>query len=611
LKESVAETFRAIGWALQRVRERLRDVFACSLAFEILNLAVLSPLAAAGFRMMMQRWGRASVGNFEIAVFLLSLPGLVALIGIGSLIVATHFLEVAGLMRLLADRRLHWWSAFRSATGLFYRVLMLGLRQVATYLLLAVPFLAAIGIVYLLLWAGQDLNGLIILRPREFWIGGGLAAAIAGIYGLLAARQFLRWLFAIPVLLFESSQSSLAALQRSTELTRGRLPMLAVAIAAGAVIQVCFAGLVVAVAKIIAESILVRIGSSLTTALPVTAVLLLANAVVLTGLSMIGWASFSALLLGLYRQAAGEVLVAREEVPPEERPWGIPLRWLVVTGLVTLSIGGVIVCGGLLSKLELGETVQITAHRAGALRGPENSVAAIRQAIADRADWAEIDVQRTADDQLVVMHDIDLARIGGGKRRVDQATLEEIQSLDIGSPFGPQFAGEKVPTFEEILAAAGRDLRLNVELKPHGRSDVGPLTERVVAAIQKAGMVDRCRICSQSYESLQRARELEPRLQIGFIAAVAVGDLARLDVDFLMVSADRAKRLLIDRAALQDMEVHAWTVNSANLVAPLIDEGVANIITDDPVLIRQRLNEVLSLSPVNRLLLRARHELMD
>ncbi|WP_197453637.1 glycerophosphodiester phosphodiesterase family protein [Caulifigura coniformis] len=610
MKASLAGISDAISWALHGVRERLRDVFVCSLAFEILNLAVLAPLAAAGFRLLMQRWGRASVGNFEIALFLLSPPGLAALVGIGSLIVATHFLEVAGLMRLLADRRLHWWSAFGSAAGLFYRIVQLGLRQVAVYLLLAVPFLAAIGIVYLSLWSGRDLNGLIILRPAEFWIGAGLGAAIAGIYVLLAARQFLRWLFAIPVLLFESSQSSRAALQRSTELTRGRLPVLAAAIASWGFIQVCSAGLVVALAKIVAEWILGRIGNSLTVALPVTAVLLLANAAVLMALSMFGWATFSALVLGLYRQAAGEVLIAREAILPEELPSRIPLRWVAVTGLVALCVGGLIVSGGLLGQLQLGEAVQITAHRAGALRGPENSVAAVRQAIADRADWAEIDVQRTADDKLVVMHDIDLARIGGGKRRVDQATLAEIQSLDIGSPFGPQFAGEKVPTFAEVLAAAGRELRLNVELKPHGRGDVGPLTERVVAAIQNAGLVDRCRICSQSYESLQRALELEPRLQVGFIAAVAVGDLARLDVDFLMVGADRAKRALIDRAALQEMEVHAWTVNSADQVAPLIDEGVANIITDDPVLIRQRLNEVQALSPVNRLLLRARHELM-
>jgi glycerophosphoryl diester phosphodiesterase len=103
---------------------------------------------------------------------------------------------------------------------------------------------------------------------------------------------------------------------------------------------------------------------------------------------------------------------------------------------------------------------------------------------------------------------------------------------------------------------------------------------------------------------------MEPRIPIGFIAAVAVGDLTKLDVDFLMVSVDRAQRTLVDRAALRNIAVHAWTVNDAGLVARLVDDGVANIITDDPPLIRARLEELQALSPTERLLVRTRRELM-
>jgi glycerophosphoryl diester phosphodiesterase len=559
---------------------------------------------------MIERWGRASVGNFEIASFMLSPPGMMALVGGGSVVIATHYLELAGLIRLLADRRLPWWLAFGRATGLFGRLIVLGLRQVAVYLLLAVPFLSAIGVVYAMLWSGRDLNGLIILKPTEFWVGAGLAAVFVVIYAVLAFRLFLRWIFAVPILLFESPQSPREALERSAEMARGRSLSVGGTIVTCVAIQTLSAAIVVALSKFAADWILSGLGDSLSVALPVTAMLLLLNAVVLMGLSMIGVATLAALLLGLYRQAAGEALIFKEEIPSGEFPKRLRRKWLVLAGLMAMGVSGVVVAGGLLNGLEIDERVEITAHRAGALRGPENSVAAIRQAIADQADWAEVDVQRTADDQLVVMHDIDLARIGGGNRRVDQVTLAEIQTLDIGSQFGPQFAGEKVPTFEELLAAAGDHLRLNVELKPHGKDDEGPLTERTIAAIQTAGLVSRCRICSQSYASLQRSREIEPRLPVGFIAGASVGDLAGLDVDFLMVSANQAKRALVDRAAIQGIEVHAWTVNTADLVAPLIDEGVANIITDNPVLVRARLDEVQALSPASRLLLRARHELI-
>ncbi len=599
-----------IRWALERVRQRPRAILTCSLAFKVLNLTLLTPLAVSGVRWMMQRWGRASVGNFEIAAFLLSLPGLAALVLAGSLVFATQYLESAALLRLLADRQLPWWHALGGAAGRFHRLLLLGLRQFGVYLLLALPFLLTIGIVYRLLWAGRDLNGLIVLKPPVFWMGAGLAAAIAAVYVALALRLFLRWLFAVPIVLFEPPLAPRVALRRSTELTRGRLRRLAGALVAWAALQSLLSLVVAALMKVVSESVLAYAGASLATALPVTAVLLLLNSVVFMLVSIFGSATFAALVLGLYRQAAGTESLSEDEIHAGVRSAVLPPRWLVPAALLAFGVIAVVVSVRLLSRLQLEDPVEITAHRAGALRAPENTVAAIRQAIADGADWAEIDVQRTADDELVVLHDIDLARIGGGNRRVDQVTLAEIQALDVGKLFGPQFAGEQVPTFDAILAAAGDTLRLNVELKPHGADDAAPLTERTVAAIQRAGLVERCRICSQSYESLQLARRLEPRMEVGFIAAVAVGDLAQLDVDFLMVSADRAQRKLVDRAAARNIAVHAWTVNDPARVPPLVDHGVANIITDDPVSIRARLDEVRALSPTERLLLRVRNELV-
>lgn len=597
-------------WSMWQFRQRLRDVVACSLGFNLLNLFVLAPLVAGVIRLMLERWGRASVGNFEIATFLLSLPGLTAVVVAGGLFIAIHFLEFAALVRLLADRQLHWWSALGGATGLFHRLVELGVRQVAVYLLLAAPFLAGIGIVYALMWAGRDLNGLIILRPPVFWIGGGLAAAIGLVYAGLAARLFLRWIFAVPILLFERGVAPGAALTRSVQLAHGRLWHVAITLVLWFMVQSLLAAALAFTFKEISELVLNRSENSLAVALPVTATLLVLNTAVLTFGAVFSAATFAAVVLAMYRRAVGSAFPAEHELEHVEPRRAISSRWLLPAGLIGVGLMMFVLSGWLVSQLKITDPVEITAHRAGALRAPENTVAAIRQAIVDKADWAEIDVQRTADDRLVVMHDIDLARIGGGNRRVDGVTLAEIQALDVGSSFGPQFAGEKVPTFEDVLEAAGDKLRLNVELKPHNAADAGPLAERTVTAIQQAGRVERCRICSQSYEAIQKARQLEPRMPIGFIAGASVGDLAKLDVDYLMVSVSGAKRALIDRAALKNIAVHAWTVNDAGLVARLVDDGVANIITDDAPLIRARLDEVQALSPTERLLLRARRELM-
>jgi glycerophosphoryl diester phosphodiesterase len=231
----------------------------------------------------------------------------------------------------------------------------------------------------------------------------------------------------------------------------------------------------------------------------------------------------------------------------------------------------------------------------------------LERAIADKADWVEIDVQLTADQKLVVLHDIDLLRFGGGSRRVDQATLAEIQALDVGSRFSPEFAGERMPTLREFLDAAKNRVRLNIELKPHSPADALELARRVIAELRETRMLPHCRLCSQSFESLQLARQLEPELEVGFVVATSIGDPTRLNVNFLMVKSSLATRQLVDRGATRGIKIHAWTVKDLELVAPLLDNGVANIITDDPAGIRARLDEIRALSTPERLLLRARH----
>jgi len=270
-----------------------------------------------------------------------------------------------------------------------------------------------------------------------------------------------------------------------------------------------------------------------------------------------------------------------------------------------------LVCFALLARVRLEERLEITAHRGGAAVAPENTVAAIRQEIAAQADWAEIDVQRTADGAIVVLHDSDLLRVGRLPQRVSESTLSQIKSLDVGSRFGEKFRGERVPTLDELIAAAGRGIRLNIELKPNGREDVAPLVYAVLESVKRAGITDRCRLCSQSYDSLQLARQLEPGVHVGFIAGAQLGDLSKLDVNFLMVSQRLATRKLADAAGARGMEIHAWTINDPQLLIPLLDRGVANIITDDPAAMRRRLEEVQQLSPAERLLLRARNLLAD
>ena len=151
------------------------SALALSLAFKAVGFVVLAPFGAAVLKFCLNLWGRASVGNFELVAFFTSPAGILALLAAGSLGLASLYLELGGLIRLLADDRLHWWHAFGNSARTLLQLVRLGLVQVAIFLALAVPFLLLVALVYVRLWHGTVLNALIILKPPRFWWGGALA----------------------------------------------------------------------------------------------------------------------------------------------------------------------------------------------------------------------------------------------------------------------------------------------------------------------------------------------------------------------------------------------------------------------------------------------------
>src|SRR5687767_2479124 len=100
-----------------------------------------------------------------------------------------------------------------------------------------------------------------------------------------------------------------------------------------------------------------------------------------------------------------------------------------------------------------GELRQVdnVAHRGASGYAPENTIAAFDKGVEMKADYIEIDVQRSKDGELVIIHDTKVDRTTDGTGNVKDLTFEQIRSLDAGSWKGEQFKGEKIPTFDEIL----------------------------------------------------------------------------------------------------------------------------------------------------------------
>lgn len=264
-------------------------------------------------------------------------------------------------------------------------------------------------------------------------------------------------------------------------------------------------------------------------------------------------------------------------------------RILAVTG----AVAGVsllflldMVCNGFpLDSSVLTET-EITAHRGSSKRAPENTLAALETAIDEMADYAEIDVQTTSDGVVVVCHDLNLKRLAGVNRRLGSMTYGEVRDLDVGSRFGADFAGERIPTLEEALDDCKGRIKLNIELKNIG--DRTDLPEQVVEMIRDREMQEQCVITSVKLDYLVRVKEADPDLHTGYILPAAYGRYYDNDAfDFISLRSSFVTLGLVENAHEKGKAVHVWTVNKKSEIEQMKVLGVDNIITDYPALARE------------------------
>lgn len=237
-------------------------------------------------------------------------------------------------------------------------------------------------------------------------------------------------------------------------------------------------------------------------------------------------------------------------------------------------------------KVAIFHETKITAHRGSSMDAPENTMAAFSRAIDDMADYIELDVQMTADGQLVVMHDSNAYRTSGVDANISDMTLQEVKQLDVGSYFGAEFAGEKVPTLREVLVFAHGRTMLNIEIKSqNGNTEIA---DKVVQLIKAYDAQDECVITSFNYDILKRVKELEPSIQVGYILSAAYGNFYSMsDVDFFSMNASFLSKRTVDAIHNSGKQVHVWTVNNETSIKNLTNKGVDNIITDEPVLARE------------------------
>lgn len=245
-----------------------------------------------------------------------------------------------------------------------------------------------------------------------------------------------------------------------------------------------------------------------------------------------------------------------------------------------------LVQNGLTLSDEILTEIQITAHRGSSRTAPENTMSALHAAIEELADYGEIDVQLSSDGTVVLAHDASLQRVAGINRGVGTMTYEELQTLDVGSWFSTEYAGERIPTLEEVMTECKGRLNLNIELKNIGKNK--ELAQKVVELIQVHEMEAQCVVTSTNLNYLKEVREVNPQLRTGYIISAAYGNFYSSDaIDFISIRSSFVNEELVKNVHAQGKGVHAWTVNSKSEMERLRYLGVDNLITDYPVLARE------------------------
>jgi len=230
---------------------------------------------------------------------------------------------------------------------------------------------------------------------------------------------------------------------------------------------------------------------------------------------------------------------------------------------------------------------RVIGHRGACARAPENTLASIRRAALDGAAMVEVDVKLTAEGRPVLFHDDRLDRTTDGHGPVASATLDMLGALDAGAWFGPEFAGEPIPTLEEAVETIlGLGLGVNLEIKPcRGREAE---TARVVAQVA-ADMwpTDRAPpvLSSFSRESLAVARDMAPALPRALIADTLPGDWKEAALILGLKAVHLGPKVTAADVAAVTAGGHAvavWTINNVTRAASLLAQGVQAVFTDDP-----------------------------
>ena len=574
-----------------------------------LGIVALFPLTGLIGSFFLRLSGNSALADQDILLFAITPIGLASVVVLAALFVFIIAFEQASLMAIgisiQQGRTTTVLSCLSYSIAKAPLILAFAMRLVLRLLVLIVPFLAGAAAVAWHLLTEFDINFYLSTQPSEFWLAAFLIGLIMLTMVTLVARKAIQWAIALPLVLF-SDEPPNSCFRQSAILSCGKQRPLVLVMIGWVIVLFAISSITIGVLQTAGTFLVPTVANSLRWM------------VLMLGGLFSAWLLINLLLSGLTTGIVAFVLTDfYQQVRPGDHVIAVTDRSVLprissnrkvtIRGLAVMFVAVVCIAGGfgiwLLNGIAVNDDAVVIAHRGASGRAPENTLDAVKFALDDGTDWVEIDVQETADGEIVVVHDSDFMKLAGKNLTVANGSLEQILAIDVGAWFGADFAGTRVPTLDEVLNAAKGRAGVIIELKYYGL-DV-QLEQRVVDIVERTGMSDNVMIMSLSLGGIQKMQALRPAWTYGLLVAQSAGNLASLDIDFLAVSARIASTQLIRRAADAGKPVYVWTVNDAVSMSRMLSLGVDGIITDEPALARDVLEDRSEMSSVERLLVHA------
>ena len=225
----------------------------------------------------------------------------------------------------------------------------------------------------------------------------------------------------------------------------------------------------------------------------------------------------------------------------------------------------------------------VIAHRGDSSNALENSLEAIHGALAYPVDMIELDIRKSRDNVLYVMHDRSTHRTAGENIDLERSTSDKIAGVLLRN-------GEQVPTLSDAIKAVAGKAGLNLELKSEG---TGLLTAEYLVSSDYKGYV---LVSSFKEGEVLAVRHLLPRLPVSLIfdvfTARDVPAYAKKGYSIISLRKMTVSEKLIEACHEQGIQVYVWTVDDEEEMKKFSSWGVDGIYTNRPGVLKNLIEEM-------------------